>query len=54
MANPATAAQVDTVLKGLMHKDMRIQCRAFGLSPAGNRDTLFERLREHMLATGDW
>lgn len=34
-------------------KDMRVQCRARGLSPAGGRDALLARIRDHMHATGD-
>lgn len=33
--------------------DLRVQCRARGLSPAGSKDALTERLVDHMLATGD-
>jgi len=34
-----------------MLQDLRVQCRARGISPAGSRPTLLERLAEHMLET---
>ena len=40
-------------LQPLMLKDMRIQCRARGLNPGGSREALMERVRDHMLETGD-
>lgn len=40
-------------LQPLLHKDLRIQCRARGLNPGGSRDALQERVAEHMLATGN-
>ena len=45
--------EVHDALKPLMLQDLRIQCRARGISPAGSRQTLLERLGEHMMATGD-
>ena len=36
-----------------MIKDLRIQCRARGITPAGSREALVERLKEHMIETGD-
>ena len=45
--------EVNDALKHLMLQDLRIQCRARGISPAGSRPTLLERLAEHMMATGD-
>lgn len=45
--------ELDRMLKSIMLKDMRIQCRARGLSPAGGKEQLTERLREHMIATND-
>jgi SPIRAL1-like protein len=45
--------EVDKMLKGVMLKDLRIQCRARGLSPAGGKEQLADRLKEHMLETGD-
>ncbi len=44
---------MNDTLKHLMMKDLRIQCRARGITPAGGREALIERLREHMLDTGD-
>ena len=41
------------MLKPILLKDLRIQCRARGLSPAGGKEQLSDRLKEHMLATGD-
>lgn len=34
-------------------QDLRIQCRQRGLTPAGGREDLAERLKEHMLRTQD-
>lgn len=45
---------VEQMLKPLHQKDLRIQCRLRGLSPAGSRETLAERLKDHMLATRDF
>ena len=44
---------INDTLKHLMIKDLRIQCRASAITPAGSRDVLVERLREHMIDTGD-
>lgn len=44
---------VDKLLKSLTIKDLRIQCRGRGLSPAGGKEQLSDRLKEHMLATND-
>lgn len=44
---------VEDILKPVLLKDLRIQCRARGLNPGGNREVLLERLKEHMLLTGD-
>lgn len=46
-------SSINDILKHLMVKDLRIQCRARGITPAGSRDVLVERLREHMIDTGD-
>ena len=46
-----TLTQVSDDLKPLMLQDLRIQCRARRISPAGSRQTLLERLAEHMMAT---
>lgn len=44
---------IDRMLKQVMLKDMRVNCRLRGLSPAGGKEQLSDRLGEHMLATGD-
>lgn len=48
-----TPVEVDKMLKQILLKDLRVQCRARGLSPAGGKEQLSDRLKEHMLATGD-
>lgn len=48
------AKQIDEMLKPVLLKDLRIQCRVRGISPAGGKEQLSERLKEHMLATGDF
>ncbi|WPT13564.1 Protein SPIRAL1 [Picochlorum sp. SENEW3] len=53
MSNEITPYAVDDLLKPLLLKDLRIQCRARGLNPGGGRETLFERLKENMLKTGN-
>jgi len=45
--------EVDDLLKPMLLKDLRIQCRARGLNPGGGRETLVERLRENILSSGD-
>jgi hypothetical protein len=45
--------EVDRMLKNLLEKDLRIQCRARRLSPAGGKDSLRERLKEDMLEKND-
>ncbi|KAL4458125.1 hypothetical protein ABPG75_012990 [Micractinium tetrahymenae] len=45
--------QIDDLLRPLLLKDLRIQCRARGLNPGGSREALLERVREHMLQTGN-
>jgi SPIRAL1-like protein len=45
--------EIDRALKQVLLKDLRIQCRARGISPAGGKEQLAERVREHMLETGD-
>ncbi|EFN58381.1 hypothetical protein CHLNCDRAFT_140278 [Chlorella variabilis] len=37
-----------------MLKDLRIQCRARGLNPGGSREALMDRMKEHMLQTGNF
>lgn len=48
-----SAIEVNAVLRPLLLKDLRNQCRARGLTPAGSRESLMDRLQEHMLSTGD-
>ena len=36
-----------------MLTDMRMQGRARGLNPGGSREALMERVRDHMLETGN-
>lgn len=48
-----TPAEVDNVLRPLTIKDLRVQSRARGLSPAGGVEALRDRLKENMLSTGD-
>lgn len=47
-------AQALSVAKMFGMKDLRIQCRARGISPAGSKETLVERLVEDMVATRDF
>ena len=37
----------------LLLKDLRIQCRSRGINPGGSREALADRVREHMLQTGN-
>jgi len=53
MAPVVNCAEIDDILRPLLLKDLRIQCRARDLNPAGGRDALLERLRQHMLDSGD-
>ena len=46
-------ADVETMLKPVQLKDLRIQARARGISPAGGKEQLSQRLKENMLETGD-
>eukprot|EP00884_Botryococcus_braunii_P020278 jgi/Botrbrau1/6934/Bobra.0215s0013.1 len=46
--------ELDDFLKVLLLKDLRIQCRARGISPAGSRETLLQTLKDNMLQTGDY
>ncbi|KAL4432785.1 hypothetical protein ABPG77_008111 [Micractinium sp. CCAP 211/92] len=45
--------QIDDLLRPLLLKDLRIQCRARGLNPGGSREALLDRVRENMLETGN-
>ena len=53
MHDAAATAAVRDLVRPLLLIDLRIQCRARGLNPGGGRDTLADRLAEHMLETGD-
>lgn len=46
-------SEINDVVKPLLLKDLRVQCRARGISPAGSREALADRLKDHMLVTGD-
>ena len=46
-----SAEEVGDVLKPLLLKDLRTNCRARNLNPGGSRESLFERLKENMLET---
>lgn len=48
-----TLLEVRELLKPLLQKDLRNQCRARNLSPAGSREILLERLEQHIMDTGD-
>ena len=48
-----TPVDINSLLKPLMLKDLRIQCRARNIQPAGSREALVERLKDHMLETND-
>ena len=47
-------AAAKAAVRPLSLKDLRLQLRARGLTPAGGLDTLRLRLEEHMAETGDW
>ena len=47
-------ADIDQLLKPLMLGDLRAQLRARGVNPAGGQAELKERLKDHMLATGNF
>lgn len=49
-----TPAEIDNMLRPLLLKDLRVQLRARGLSPAGSIEPLRQRLKEHMLSSGDF
>ncbi|KAF5841611.1 hypothetical protein DUNSADRAFT_12067 [Dunaliella salina] len=45
---------VDDLLRNLSIKDLRMQCRARGINPAGNADSLRERIQEDMTRGSDY
>ena len=51
VAGPMSSTEVGDVLKPLLLKDLRTNCRARNLNPGGSRESLFERLKENMLDT---
>lgn len=53
MEGQKSQIEVEDIVRGLLLKDLRVQCRARGISPAGSRDALLERLRDDMLQTRD-
>lgn len=53
MSSTMGEIDVEGLIKPLMIKDLRIQCRARGLNPGGGKETLVQRLKEHMMQTGD-
>lgn len=48
-----TETEIYDLLKPILHKDLRLQCRARGLNPAGGKETLMERLKDDMFATNN-
>lgn len=52
--NADALAAAKAAVRPLSLKELRLQLRARGLTPAGGLDTLRARLEEHMAETGDW
>jgi hypothetical protein len=52
MASVSKAA-VEDFLRPFLLKDLRTQCRARGVNPGGSKETLYERLTDHILVNGD-
>lgn len=50
-ASANMSEEIGDVLKPLLLKDLRTNCRARNLNPGGSRESLFERLKENMLET---
>lgn len=48
------AVDVDQMLRPLMLKDLRTECRLRGLNPGGAKDALADRVKEHMFASRDF
>ncbi|PNH10304.1 Protein SPIRAL1 [Tetrabaena socialis] len=46
--------EIDSLLRALTLKDLRVQCRARGLTPAGNLEVLRDRLKEVMIESQDF
>lgn len=53
MSGYAVPNDMEAYLRPVMVKDLRVQLRARGLSPAGSRECMVERLREAMIESGD-
>ncbi|EFJ40864.1 hypothetical protein VOLCADRAFT_121666 [Volvox carteri f. nagariensis] len=49
-----TPADVDRLLRPLTIKDLRLLCRGRALNPAGGKEQLEDRLKQHMLSTGNF
>lgn len=49
-----TPVEIDTMLKALTQKDLRIQLRARNESPAGSIEVLRDRLKDAMIASKDF
>ncbi|GFR46187.1 hypothetical protein Agub_g7716 [Astrephomene gubernaculifera] len=49
-----TPTEIDRMLRPLPLKDLRILARARGLNPAGGKDQLEDRLKQHMISTGNF
>lgn len=45
--------QLNDLLRPLLLPDLRTECRSRGINPAGGREALMERVRQHMLSTGN-
>lgn len=48
-----SATELGDVLKPLLLKDLRTNCRARNINPGGSRESLCQRLKENMLDTQD-
>ncbi|KXZ41945.1 hypothetical protein GPECTOR_238g563 [Gonium pectorale] len=49
-----TPTEIDRMLRPLPLKDLRLLARGRGLNPAGGKEQLEDRLKQHMLATGNF
>lgn len=49
-----SATELGDVLKPLLLKDLRTNCRARNINPGGSRESLCQRLKENMLDTQDF
>ena len=47
-AAPATVEATEVEIKAMMHGELRALCREHGLSPAGSKETLVERVVQAM------